>query len=98
MTKKEQYKFYIPYLWKGNLTENKLELKKVILVSRIAQKICRKCYARLPLNATVCRNCKNGDLRKRKDIKYKKALYLDKNSKNRTIDKRNIKNWNFLFL
>ena len=38
MSKKEQYKFYIPYLWKGNLTENKLELKKVILVSRIAQK------------------------------------------------------------
>ena len=95
MSKAEHYKFGIilnsPSRWSGNMNTKTPELAKVVLVNRLAQKICRKCYSRLPLNATVCRNCKNSDLRIRK-YRATTEFYLDKNSKNRITDKRkNIK-------
>ena len=91
MPKKEQYKFdIILNQYKGNISKKTPELAMAVLVNRLAQKICRKCYNRLPLNATVCRSCKNSDLRKKKDCKYGTTFYLDKNSKKRIIDKRKI--------
>lgn len=83
MSKTEQYKFSIP---------SRSKLLKVVCVNRLAQKICRKCYKRLPLNATVCRGCKNSDLRTRKEFHYEKTIYLGKNSKKRIIDKRKSNN------
>ena len=91
MSKTEQYKFNIPCCCKGSIKKSP-ELAMVVLVNRLAKKICRKCYKSLPLNATVCRSCKNSDLRKRKDLKYGKKINLDKNSKKRIIDKRNTNN------
>ena len=92
MSKSERYKFSIPCPWKGNLNKKTPKLAMVVLVNRLAQKICRKCYKRLPLNATICRSCKNSDLRKKKEIIYNKKIILDKNSKKRTIDKRRTNN------
>ena len=83
MSKTEQYKFSIPY---------RSKLLMVVCANRLAQKICRKCYKRPPLNATVCRSCKNSDLRKRKEFHYGKTIYLDKNYKKRIIDKRKFNN------
>ena len=34
------------------------------------KKICRKCYARIHINATNCRKCSS------KDLRYKKGLFL----------------------
>ena len=91
MSKTEQYKLSIPYDCKGNIKQSP-ELAMVVCVNRISQKICRKCYKRLPLNATVCRSCKNSDLRMKKEIHYEKKIYLDKNSKKRITDKRKSNN------
>ena len=92
MSKTEQYKFSIPFRWNGAKDSKTSELLMVVCVNRLAQKICRKCYKRLPLNATVCRSCKNSDLRKRKEFHYGKTVILDKNSKKRIIDKRKTNN------
>ena len=92
MSKIEQYKYSIPYDLKGKMKGNIPELAKVVLVNRMACKICRKCYKRLPLNATVCRGCKNSDLRTKKGMKFgKPSVCLNKNSKKKIIDKREIK-------
>ena len=87
MSKTGKYKFGIPTLLNGAMGEIKSELSMVVCVNRLAKKICRKCYKRLPLNATVCRSCKNSDLRMKKESSGK-GIYLDKNSKKRIIDKR----------
>ena len=33
------------------------------MVYRVAKKICRKCYCRLPADSKICKKCKNADLR-----------------------------------
>ena len=53
------------------------DLKELAQFHRLAKKICRKCYCRLPLNATVCVNkkCRCSDLR------YKKCFYSEQKEK-----------------
>ena len=92
MSKTGKYKFGIPTRLNGTMDEKKSELSMVVFVNRLAKKICRKCYKRLPLNATVCRSCKNSDLRMKKEFPSCKTIYLDKNSKKRIIDKRKFNN------
>ena len=96
----EQYSFRVN-LWtncpRANSTNISLELKKIVTIERAAKKICRKCYGRLPLNSSICRKCKNPDLRIKKTKAWKYRIkednyHFDKNSKNILIDKRKIKN------
>lgn len=37
--------------------------------SRLNKQICRKCYARIHINATNCRKCSSRDLRCKKKLK-----------------------------
>ena len=40
-----------------------LKFKGLAMAYRVAKKICRKCYCRLPVDSKICRKCKNSDLR-----------------------------------
>ena len=44
---------------------------KIALYYRSIKKICRKCNARLPIDANICKKCHNTDLR----IKHKLRAY-----------------------
>ncbi len=82
MTNKETYKFNCHAHYWGSI-----KLVDLCVANRIAKKICRKCYARLPLDATVCRKCKNPDIRIKKGKGYYK-YYCTSDTKNRLFDKR----------
>ena len=92
MSKQEAYNFglldngfksslFNDYLYKRNLAN-------LVMCNRIAKKICRKCFRRLPLNSTVCRKCKNPDLRTKKVHNPQILTTFDKDTKKRLFDKR----------
>ena len=89
MSKQETYKFGVRSVW-----WKKSDLIKIAISYRIAKKICRKCFKRLPLDSNVCRSCKNSDLRVKKYINKSfinakcENYIFDKNTKNRLTDKR----------
>ena len=97
MSKQTEYKFgFSCSLFTYNNSRRKFyklkpELVKIAISNRIAKKICRKCYKRLPLNANVCRACKNSDLRTKKENKPQTQFLFDKKTKNDLIEKRNVK-------
>ena len=66
MSKEETYE--IGYYTLSHCSE---DLIKLSTINRVSRKICRKCYSRLPLSATVCRVCKNPDIRIKKTKIYK---------------------------
>ena len=84
MSQKENYKFVCLGYCRG-----RKDLTKIATTYRLAKKICRNCYNRLPLNARVCRACKNPDLRIKKSPWGSIGFHFDKNTKNRLYDKRN---------
>ena len=95
MSKQETYKFgFINNSFHSNLfydyfCKKKPKLAQIVLSNRIAKKICRKCYKRLPLNSNVCRSCKNPDLRTQKGHILYYPYAFDKKTKNKLIEKRN---------
>ena len=56
-------------LWKGWGNYVPEDLTKLAIIYRSAKKICRKCFKRLPADATKCSNpkCHNTDLRFKKN-------------------------------
>lgn len=46
-----------------------LNLELIAKQSRCIKKVCRKCYARLPINCINCRKCSSTDLRKKHQLK-----------------------------
>ena len=78
-------------------TSKKEELSKLAILNRTARIICRKCFCRLPLNAHVCRKCKNPDIRYKKNLSYfsnnlygcHKSFNFDKNTKQKMTNKLN---------
>ena len=97
MSKLTEYKFsfsgatFLSKCFYGTFCKRKPELAKIVISNRKAKKICRKCYKRLPLNANVCRACKNSDLRTKKENKPYAHFLFDKKTKNDLIEKRNVK-------
>ena len=96
MSKQETYKFGLIYgFFRSNffyeqICKKEPELVKIVISNRMAKKICRKCYRRLPLNSNVCRACKNPDLRTKKEHNLYNHYLFGKNTKNKLIEKRNI--------
>ena len=90
MQKQEIYKFSLKLSPFSRVWRMDPELVKIAISNRIAKKICRKCYRRLPLNSKVCRNCKNPDLRINELYDRHPYFLFDKNTKNRLIEKRNV--------
>ena len=99
MSKKETYKFgsldskfFRRFLSRKDFENNpeKFRLFKITISNRIAKKICRNCYCKIPLNSNVCRKCKNSDLRKKKVHHQHNQVMFDKSTKNKLIDKVNI--------
>ena len=76
--------------------KNKLTPQEIAIYYRSAKKICRKCYAKLPLDAKKCRNpkCHNTDLRYKHSIEnqghhgYNPSILIDLNRYRRVMNKK----------
>ena len=95
MQKQEKHNFGLIYYYCSksfydHICEKEPELVQIVISNRMAKKICRKCYRRLPLNSNVCRGCKNPDLRTKKEYNLYNLYFFDKNTKNKLVDKRNV--------
>ena len=60
------------HIWKGWGNYMPEDLTKLAIIYRSAKKICRKCFKRLPPDATKCSNpkCHNTDLRFKKNSNH----------------------------
>ena len=78
---------------KSKISKEEIQkLAELAILIRSAKRICRKCYCRLPLNANVCRKCKNSDIRDKKNIKSSgnfQSIFCNKNTKNKILNKKN---------
>ena len=68
------------------IREHKTDLYDIIIYTRFAKKICRKCYGRLSINSNICGKCKNSDLR----IKKPGYFFSLKYNKNRKVRNKNM--------
>ena len=96
MSNEEMHKFSGPgklfRYSKSKISElEKLKLEQLAILIRSAKRICRNCYCRLPLNANVCRKCKNSDIRDKKNINERNFQYIfcGENTKNKILNKKN---------
>ena len=88
MSDNKTYAFAIHeyYSVTSKLKNEKEKLYEIVVYNRVAKKICRKCYRRLPLNSNICRACKNPDIRVKKSGKNGKTCLFDKRTKNKLLD------------